>query len=149
MIKKISLLVFIFLFSIISLTITEDIKLKHNITTNIKQEKSLDITFSKVLLNNKDITNTSVSDNGKSIIFVIDSIDNNTNLIYQISNNSDKDVDINIKCSNTKQYNNYYTFTNNYDSKVLSKMQVNGSLLFNVNSEEKIKDMFMCKLDYK
>ena len=104
MLKKIMLFVFLCLFSIVSLTMTEEIKLKQNTNTNNEKDELLDIIFTKVYLNNIDITESSIEDNGKTITFIIDNIENNTNLVYQVSNNSDKDSDITIQCSNTKQY---------------------------------------------
>lgn len=150
MLKKIMLFVFLCLFSIVSLTMTEEIKLKQNTNTNNEKDELLDIIFTKVYLNNIDITESSIEDNGKTITFIIDNIENNTNLVYQVSNNSDKDSDITIQCSNTKQYSDYYIFVHNYDSKIISKTQINGSISFHVNDNtQKIKDMFMCKLDYR
>ena len=151
MIKKISLFIIILLFSILSLTITEEIKNTKKEKIKISNEE-LDISFTKVLLNNQDITETSLQDNNKTISFVINNIENTTNLTYQINNNTDKDISINVKCNNTKQYNDYYTFNNNYNynEKLLKQSQLTGTITFNIlNNNLQIKDMFMCKIEYK
>ena len=151
MLKKISLFIIILLFSILSLNITDEIKNNKKEKIKISNEE-LDISFTKVILNNQDITETSLQDNNKTISFVINNIENTTNLIYQINNNTDKDISINVKCNNTKQYNDYYTFNNNYNynEKLLKQSQLTGTITFNIlNNNLQIKDMFMCKIEYK
>ena len=149
MIKKISLFIIILLFSILSLNITDEIKNNKKEKIKISNEE-LDISFTKVILNNQDITETSLQDNNKTISFVINNIKNTTNLTYQINNNTDKDISINVKCNNTKQYNDYYTFNNNYNEKLLKQSQLTGTITFNIlNNNIQIKDMFMCKIEYK
>ena len=149
MIKKISLFIIILLFSILSLNITDEIKNNKKEKIKISNEE-LDISFTKVILNNQDITETSLQDNNKTISFVISNIENTTNLTYQINNNTDKDISINVKCNNTKQYNDYYTFNNNYNEKLLKQSQLTGTITFNIlNNNIQIKDMFMCKIEYK
>ena len=149
MIKKISLFIIILLFSILSLNITDEIKNNKKEKIKISNEE-LDISFTKVILNNQDITETSLQDNNKTISFVINNIENTTNLTYQINNNTDKDISINVKCNNTKQYNDYYTFNNNYNEKLLKQSQLTGTITFNIlNNNIQIKDMFMCKIEYK
>ena len=149
MIKKISLFIIILLFSILSLTITDEIKNTKKEKIKINNEE-LDISFTKVILNNQDITETSLQDNNKTISFVINNIENTTNLTYQINNNTDKDISINVKCNNTKQYNDYYTFNNNYNEKSPKHSQSSWTITFNIlNNNLQIKDMFMCKIEYK
>ena len=149
MLKKISLFIIILLFSILSLNITDEIKNNKKEKIKISNEE-LDISFTKVILNNQDITETSLQDNNKTISFVISNIENTTNLTYQINNNTDKDISINVKCNNTKQYNDYYTFNNNYNEKLLKQSQLTGTITFNIlNNNIQIKDMFMCKIEYK
>ena len=149
MLKKISLFIIILLFSILSLNITDEIK--NNKKEKVKtSNEELDISFTKVILNNQDITETSLQDNNKTISFVINNIENTTNLTYQINNNTDKDISINVKCNNTKQYNDYYTFNNNYNEKLPKQSQLTGTITFNIlNNNLQIKDMFMCKIEYK
>ena len=149
MIKKISLFIIILIFSILSLNITDEIKNNKKEKIKINNEE-LDISFTKVILNNQDITETSLQDNNKTTSFVINNIENTTNLTYQINNNTDKDISINVKCNNTKQYNDYYTFNNNYNEKLPKQSQLTGTITFNIlNNNLQIKDMFMCKIEYK
>ncbi len=37
-------------------------------------------------------------------------MNDNSNLVYTISNHADKDLNIKITCTNTKQYSDYYTY---------------------------------------
>ena len=138
---KLFLLFILLIFSLLSLKMSEEIKNKHKKNNN-KNKEILDVIFTKVILNNQDITTS-------TILFFIDKIDNTTNLIYEVSNNSDKDINIEIKCNNTKQFNKYYTFTNEYNNKLLKHTQLNGILAFNCTDNTiNIKDMFMCKINY-
>ncbi len=150
MIKKILLLTSLFVFGICSLTLAEEIKVSKK--ENIDKSKDLDISFTKVILNNEDITNTSIEEDGKTIIFVINNLSKmkDNSLVYTISNHADKDLNIKITCTNTKQYSDYYTFTNTYESKVLKDQTIDGTISITLNkmAEKEIKEIFMCKLSY-
>lgn len=143
--KKIIFFLFLFFFSILSLSKTSDLKFDQIIKTNIKNNNSinnLEVSFSQVLINDKSTENISLEDNNKTVTFSINQIDNNKKITYQINNNSKKDLIINVKCSNTEIYKDYYKFNNKYEKNINSNTHINGMITFKLlNSNIPVKDV--------
>lgn len=151
MIKRVLLFTSLFVFAICSLVLTSEIK--ENKNENADKSEELDIAFTKVVLNNEDVTDTLVQEDNKTFMFVINNLSkvgDNIKLLYTINNKSNKDLNIEVTCTNTKQYSDYYTFTNTYENKILKNQELEGNIEITLNkeTEEEIKEMFMCNLTY-
>lgn len=152
MVKRIVLLVSLFGFSLCSLLYVEEVEIPKK-SKNVDKNDNLNVSFTKVVLNNEDITSSSIGDGGRSFMFTVNklsAVGDSENLTYTISNNSDKDLNIRVTCKNTKQFIEYYTFNNTYEKRIINNQIMDGNISITLNkvSEKEIKEMFMCNLSY-
>lgn len=116
-------------------------------------ESDFDVIFTKALIDDFDVSNTTISDNGKSLSFVtkdLSSVGDVSKLDFEVTNNSRQyDAMVEMICETKGINEDYYSITNNFPSLITAKTVEKGNVTVKLEkvSVDNISEEFKCTLN--
>ena len=115
-------------------------------------EEDFDVIFTKSVIDGVDVTDTTISEDGKSLTFTTNELakaDDKSVLDFEVTNNSTQyDANVTMVCIAEGEKNEYYTITNTIPSVISAKTTEAGSVTATLKkvSTEEITETFTCTI---
>ena len=145
------LLFLIFLLGVGFSIVSTSLYLK-GVTTITTNSSSFDVKFTKAMLDNKNISSSVISGDGKTINFEFNDLSlvgDKSKLDFEVTNDSSMyDAEISVKCSTNGDKTDYYKITNSLNNFISAKTSENGIVEVELlkATVDDIKEEFTCTL---